>query len=78
MSSPMCVTMSPEELIFTFEQGSEESFEEAWSRKFDVYGRTEPKMTSAENTKLQDFTSTNNNALICTPIAPPASHAAFL
>ena len=34
-------------------------------------------MSSAENTKLCDFTSTNNNDFICTPIAPPASHAAF-
>ena len=45
MSSPMSVTMSPEELIFTFKQVSEESFKEAWSRVFDAYGRTEPKMT---------------------------------
>ena len=29
------------------------------------------------NTKLCDFTSTNNNDFICTPIAPPASPAAF-
>ena len=35
------------------------------------------KMSSAENTKLCDFTSTNNNDFICTPIAPPASLAAF-
>ena len=34
-------------------------------------------MSSAENTKLCDFTSTNNNDFICTPIAPPASSAAF-
>ena len=34
-------------------------------------------MSSAENTKLCDFTSTNNNDFICTPIAPPASPAAF-
>ena len=45
MSSPMSVTMSSEELIFTFKQGSEESFKEAWSRVFDAYGRIEPKMT---------------------------------
>ena len=32
-------------------------------------------MSSAENTKLCDFTSTNNNDFICTPIAPPASPA---
>ena len=34
-------------------------------------------MGSAENTKLCDFTSTNNNNFICTPIAPPASKADF-
>ena len=34
-------------------------------------------MSSAENTKLCDFTSTNNNDFICTPIAPPASPVAF-
>ena len=34
-------------------------------------------MTTAENTKLCDFTSTNNNDFICTPIAPPASKAEF-
>ena len=33
--------------------------------------------TTAENTKLCDFTSTNNNDFICTPIAPPASKADF-
>ena len=35
------------------------------------------KMSSAENTKFCDFTSTNSNDFICTPIAPPASPAAF-
>ena len=34
-------------------------------------------MGTAENTKLCDFTSTNNNDFICTPIAPPASKADF-
>ena len=34
-------------------------------------------MGSAENTKLCDFTSTNNDDFICTPIAPPASIAEF-
>ena len=34
-------------------------------------------MSSSENTKLCDFTSTNNNDFICTPIAPPASKADF-
>ena len=33
------------------------------------------KMSSLENTQLCDFTSTNNNDFICTPIAPPASKA---
>ena len=34
-------------------------------------------MSASENTKLCDFTSTNNNDFICTPIAPPAPAAAF-
>src|SRR3954467_14986910 len=34
-------------------------------------------MSSAENTKLCDFTSTNNNDFICTPIAPPANTAFY-
>ena len=34
-------------------------------------------MSSAENTKLCDFTNTNNHDFICTPIAPPTSPAAF-
>jgi hypothetical protein len=37
--------MSPEEMIFTFKQKSEESFKEAWSRIYDFHGKTEPKMT---------------------------------
>ena len=32
-------------------------------------------MGSAENTKLCEFTNTNNNDFICTPIAPPSSKA---
>ena len=43
MSSP--VIMSPEEMIFTFKQGSEESFKEAWSRINKSYIETGPKMT---------------------------------
>ena len=35
------------------------------------------KMGTPENTKLCDFTSTNNNDFMCTPIAPPAPEAAF-
>jgi hypothetical protein len=35
------------------------------------------KMANAENTKLCDFTSTNNSDFICTPIAPPAPAANF-
>ena len=34
-------------------------------------------MSSAENTKLCDFTSTNNNDFISTPIAPPAETAFY-
>src|SRR3954468_497582 len=34
-------------------------------------------MATPEYTKLCDFTSTNNNDFICTPIAPPAPEAAF-
>src|SRR3954453_20953089 len=34
-------------------------------------------MATPENTKLCDFTSTNNNDFICTPIAPPAPETAF-
>jgi hypothetical protein len=34
-------------------------------------------MGCTENTKLCDFTSTNNNDFIYTPIAPPAPEAVF-
>jgi hypothetical protein len=34
-------------------------------------------MSNPENTKLCDFTSTNNNDFICTPIAPPVPEATF-
>src|SRR3954447_7247200 len=34
-------------------------------------------MATPENTMLCDFTSTNNNDFICTPIAPPAPEASF-
>jgi hypothetical protein len=34
-------------------------------------------MSNPENTKLCDFTSTNNNDFICTTIAPPAPEATF-
>jgi hypothetical protein len=37
--------MSPQEMIFTFKQKSEESFKEAWSRIYDSHGKTEPNMT---------------------------------
>ncbi len=33
-----------EEIIFTFKQGNNENFEEAWTRIFDAYSKTEPKM----------------------------------
>jgi hypothetical protein len=35
------------------------------------------RMGTPKNTKLCDFTSTNNNDFICTPIAPPAREANF-
>jgi hypothetical protein len=35
------------------------------------------RMSTHENTKLCDFTSTNNSDFICTPIAPPAPAANF-
>jgi hypothetical protein len=34
-------------------------------------------MGTHENTKLCDFTSSNNSDFICTPIAPPAPAADF-
>src|SRR3954452_17711894 len=34
-------------------------------------------MATPKNTKVCDFTSTNNNDFICTPIAPAAPEAAF-
>ena len=34
-------------------------------------------MSNPENTKLCDFTGTNNNDFISTPIAPPTPTAAF-
>jgi hypothetical protein len=45
MSSLVPITMSPEEMIFTFKQKSEEIFKEAWSGIYDFHGKTEPKMT---------------------------------
>jgi hypothetical protein len=35
------------------------------------------RMGTHENTKLCDFTSTNNSDFVCTPIAPPAPAANF-
>jgi hypothetical protein len=37
--------MSPEGMIFTFKQGSDESFKEPWGRINNYYDNTEPKMT---------------------------------
>jgi hypothetical protein len=34
-------------------------------------------MGTPKNTKLCDFTSTNNNDFICTPIVPPAPETIF-
>src|SRR5215216_2503969 len=47
MSSLAQITMSPEEMIFNFKQGIEESFKEAWSRISDLHEKTEPKMTQS-------------------------------
>jgi hypothetical protein len=35
------------------------------------------RMATPENTKLCDFTSTNNSDFICTPIAPPSPAVNF-
>src|SRR5215217_5467640 len=43
MSSSVPVTSSHEELVFTFKQGDEESFKDAWSRIFNR--KAEPQMT---------------------------------
>ena len=45
MSVPAPITMLSDEMIFTFKQGSEESFKEAWSRVFDSYSKSEPRIT---------------------------------
>ena len=45
MSISSFATMSPEEMIFTFKQGSEESFKEAWLRIDNSYDKTEPRIT---------------------------------
>jgi hypothetical protein len=45
MSSLVATTMSPEKMMFTFKQKSEERFKEAWSRIYDWHGKTELKMT---------------------------------
>ena len=45
MSSPTPYIMSAEEEVFTFKQGSGESFGDAWSKISESYVKTEPKMT---------------------------------
>ena len=47
MSISSSAIMSPEEMIFTFKQGSEESFREAWLRINSYYEIIEPRMTLA-------------------------------
>ena len=47
MSMSSSFTMSPEEMVFTFKQGGEESFKEAWFRINNSYEKTEPRMTLA-------------------------------
>jgi hypothetical protein len=43
MSSLVAAHMSPEEMIFTFKQKSEESFKEAWSRIYDWHEKLNQK-----------------------------------
>jgi hypothetical protein len=45
MSSLVPITMSPQEMIFTFKQKNDESFKEAWSGIYDSHGKIELKMT---------------------------------
>jgi hypothetical protein len=44
---------------------------------FYLFAFSFARMATPENTKLYDFTSTNNNDFIYTPIAPPAPAADF-
>jgi hypothetical protein len=44
---------------------------------FILFAFSFARMATPENTKLGDFTSTNNRDFICTPIAPPAPAANF-
>jgi hypothetical protein len=44
---------------------------------FYLYAFSFARMATPENTKLCDFTSTNNSDFICTPIVPPAPAAIF-
>jgi hypothetical protein len=48
-----------------------------YSYYFYLSGFSLARMGTPENTKLCDFTSTDNNDFICTPIAPPAPEEKF-
>src|SRR4051812_5888559 len=37
--------ISPEDMVYTFKQGSEESIKDAWSRINKVHNETEPRIT---------------------------------
>jgi hypothetical protein len=45
---------------------------------FYLFAFSFARMATPENTKLCDFTSTNNSDFICTPIAPPAPLQIFM
>jgi hypothetical protein len=44
MSNP-AIIMSHKEIIYTFKQGSEESFKEVWTRISETHNKTKPRMT---------------------------------
>ena len=45
MSSPLPLKMTPEDEVFTFHQGSGETFKDAWARIMRSYEKTEPSIT---------------------------------
>ena len=45
MSNPLPLKMTPEDEVFTFRQGSGETFKDAWARIMRSYEKTEPRIT---------------------------------
>ena len=45
MSSPLPLKMTPEDEVFTFCQGSGETFKDAWERIMKSYKNIEPRIT---------------------------------